>query len=59
MEAYEDLLNWARDQGIELHGIEPRPLPGRGIGVVATKSIKVSHLPDISKLQDTNFTSGK
>ncbi|KAM7213066.1 putative set domain containing protein [Rhypophila decipiens] len=40
MEVYEDLLNWAKEQGIELHGIEPRPLPGRGIGVVATKSIK-------------------
>ncbi|KAK3330925.1 hypothetical protein B0H66DRAFT_81304 [Apodospora peruviana] len=40
MEVYEDLLNWARGQDIELHGIEPRPLSGRGIGVVSTKSIK-------------------
>lgn len=41
MEACEELLRWAGDQGIELYGIEPRPIPGRGIGMVATKPLKV------------------
>jgi len=41
MDVYEELLRWATDQGIEIHGIEPQRIPGRGIGIVATKPIKV------------------
>lgn len=41
MEVYEELLRWSTEQGVEIHGIEPQSIPGRGIGIVATKSIKV------------------
>lgn len=41
MEAYSELLRWAKEQGIEVNGIEPRAVPGRGIGIVATRRIKV------------------
>lgn len=39
MDIYDDLLTWAQAQGIELHGIEPRAMEGRGIGIVATKQL--------------------
>lgn len=38
MEAHEDLLIWAEDHGVTLNGIRPQRLPGRGFGIVATKS---------------------
>ncbi|KJZ79353.1 hypothetical protein HIM_01504 [Hirsutella minnesotensis 3608] len=40
MEAIERLLEWAIARGVKLDGIEPKPLPGRGIGIVATRAIK-------------------
>ncbi|KXX80905.1 Ribosomal lysine N-methyltransferase set11 [Madurella mycetomatis] len=40
MEVYDELLRWAGEKGIELHGVEPRAIPGRGVGVVATKPLK-------------------
>ncbi|KAL2261606.1 hypothetical protein VTK26DRAFT_3815 [Humicola hyalothermophila] len=39
-EACEKLLSWARDRGIEVHGIEFRPIPGAGMGMIATKPLK-------------------
>ncbi|KAH8171621.1 SET domain-containing protein [Sarocladium implicatum] len=41
MEAIENLLEWATAQGVEMKGIEPKHLPGRGIGLVATRKIEV------------------
>ena len=41
MGAFEELLIWAKDQGIELDGVEPRRIPGRGFGVIATRDLKV------------------
>lgn len=42
MENTRRLLRWAKDtQGVQLNGIEPRSLPGRGIGIVASRKIKV------------------
>ncbi|KAG5973797.1 hypothetical protein E4U55_000272 [Claviceps digitariae] len=40
MEAIEQLLTWAQSKGVELNGIGPRVLPGRGIGIVATRDLK-------------------
>ncbi|KAK3388947.1 hypothetical protein B0T20DRAFT_447356 [Sordaria brevicollis] len=40
MEAYEELLVWAKDKGIILNGVAPRRIPGRGMGIVATKPLK-------------------
>jgi hypothetical protein len=36
-------LPWAEGKGVKLKGIEPRILPGRGIGIVATRDIRVSN----------------
>lgn len=41
MEAIEKLLTWAQSNGVVMDGIEPRELPGRGIGLVATRKLKV------------------
>ena len=38
----EVFTKWAIDQGIKVHdAIKAAQLPGKGIGVIATKSIKV------------------
>ncbi|VBB73328.1 Putative ribosomal N-lysine methyltransferase [Podospora comata] len=42
MEAYDELLRWASKQGIEVHGIEAKRIPGRGIGIVASKDLKAN-----------------
>lgn len=38
-EAIYDLLDWAKAQNIVLHGIAPHAFPGRGIGLISTKTI--------------------
>jgi hypothetical protein len=38
---YADLIRWAMDKGVELAGVEPRTVPGTGIGMFATRSIQV------------------
>ncbi|KAF5000852.1 hypothetical protein FGRMN_1460 [Fusarium graminum] len=35
-------LPWAEGKGVKLKGIEPRILPGRGIGIVATRDIRAN-----------------
>jgi hypothetical protein len=35
-------MPWAEGKGVKLKGIEPRILPGRGIGIVAVRDIRVS-----------------
>ncbi|KAI1488396.1 SET domain-containing protein [Biscogniauxia mediterranea] len=40
MEPHEELLEWATNQGIKLDGINPTRIPGRGIGLIATRAIK-------------------
>ncbi|KAK3298349.1 uncharacterized protein B0H64DRAFT_384813 [Chaetomium fimeti] len=44
MEAFEELIRWAEDRGVELHGVTPHTLPGRGVGIVATKPLKAGDL---------------
>lgn len=41
MDAIERLLQWAAAQGVIVNGIKPKLLPGRGIGLVATRAIEV------------------
>ncbi|UPK91970.1 hypothetical protein LCI18_002905 [Fusarium solani-melongenae] len=38
----EAFLPWVEGKGVKLKGIEPRILPGRGIGVVATRDIRAN-----------------
>ncbi|KAI1500007.1 SET domain-containing protein [Biscogniauxia marginata] len=40
MEPHEELLEWATSQGVTLDGVAPRRIPGRGIGLIATRTIK-------------------
>ena len=35
-------MPWAEGKGVKLKGVEPRILPGRGIGIVAVRDIRVS-----------------
>ncbi|KAK0656474.1 SET domain-containing protein [Cercophora newfieldiana] len=44
MDIYDNLLAWAETQGIKLHGISPQRIPGRGIGIVATKQLAANTL---------------
>ncbi len=37
-----ELIDWAEKRGVQLDGIEPALLPGRGIGIVASRRIEVS-----------------
>ncbi|KAI0838166.1 SET domain-containing protein, partial [Hypoxylon sp. FL0890] len=39
MEPHEKLLAWATSQGVKLTGIAPKRIPGRGIGLIATRAI--------------------
>ncbi|KXJ93752.1 hypothetical protein Micbo1qcDRAFT_220387 [Microdochium bolleyi] len=40
MNAIKQLLDWAGPKGIKLNGIAPERIPGRGIGLVATREIQ-------------------
>ncbi|KAG5924200.1 hypothetical protein E4U61_001339 [Claviceps capensis] len=44
MDAIENLLTWARSNGVVTDGIGPQVLPGRGIGIVATQNLKADHV---------------
>lgn len=41
MEPHEELIRWATGSGVVLNGIKPKRIPGRGIGIVATRPLKV------------------
>jgi hypothetical protein len=41
MDAYDEFLSWATAQGVELYGVRPTRIPGRGIGMVATEKLEV------------------
>lgn len=41
-EAIEQLLEWTTSIGVNLNGIHPKALHGRGIGIVATRQLEVS-----------------
>ena len=42
MSVPEDFSAWAASKGVVLTGVEPRQMPGLGIGIVSTRDIKVS-----------------
>lgn len=64
MESIYRLLEWASSKNIILNGIEPRVLPGRGIGIVSSRDIKVNphqpsqqvHAVDTSQPDETILT---
>ncbi|KAK8104002.1 Ribosomal lysine N-methyltransferase s.t1.c11 [Apiospora kogelbergensis] len=44
MEPHEQLLQWAEAKGVKLDGIAPQRLPGRGMGIVATRSVQADEI---------------
>ena len=45
MDPLDELLIWAKEKGVKLDGIKPERMPGRGVGIVATRQIAVSLHP--------------
>lgn len=43
-EIHGELVHWAMEGGVELNGIEPRTIPGKGTGIFATRKLKVIDL---------------
>jgi hypothetical protein len=44
MEGRDELLQWAKEKKVFLKGIRPARIPGRGIGIVAHRKLKVGFL---------------
>lgn len=44
MDPLDELITWAAAKGVKLNGIKPARMPGRGVGVVATRQIAVSFI---------------
>jgi hypothetical protein len=38
---HADLVEWAKERGVTINGIKPERLPHKGIGIVATRPLKV------------------
>lgn len=38
---HEAFTEWALDQGVIVNGVTPARFPGRGLGMIATRQIKV------------------
>ncbi|TFB04988.1 Ribosomal lysine N-methyltransferase set11 [Trichoderma ghanense] len=36
----QNLISWAKSQGVTVNGIQPSKIPGRGTGILATRKIK-------------------
>ncbi|KAI8627823.1 SET domain-containing protein [Xylariaceae sp. FL1651] len=44
MDPLQELLDWATSHGVNLNGIAPERIPGRGIGVLATRDIQADEI---------------
>ncbi|GAP92947.2 putative set domain-containing protein [Rosellinia necatrix] len=44
MDPLQELVDWATSRGVRLNGIKPERIPGRGIGVVATRDIQANEI---------------
>lgn len=42
IDEHRAVLHWARSQQMVIHGIEPAIIPGKGVGIVASRTVKVS-----------------
>ena len=41
-EEHTQFMDWAQSNGVDINGIAPARFKGRGMGIVASKDIKVS-----------------
>ncbi|KAI0870769.1 SET domain-containing protein [Hypoxylon argillaceum] len=44
MDPIQELIDWATSHGVKLNGIAPERIPGRGIGVLATRDIRTDEI---------------
>ncbi|KAI9158163.1 Ribosomal lysine N-methyltransferase set11 [Paramyrothecium foliicola] len=40
MPSLDDLVRWAEGKGVELSGVQPQTIPGRGVGMLATRDLE-------------------
>lgn len=40
-DSHAAFVRWCKSQGIEIHGVAPAGIPGRGMGMIATRGISV------------------
>jgi hypothetical protein len=40
---HHNFLQWALSNGIQINGVAPFSFPGRGMGIIATRTIEVSY----------------
>ena len=38
---HEHFIEWAEGKGIQINGVKPAKIPGRGLGIIAMRSINV------------------
>ena len=45
---HEQFVEWAKNSGVEINGVGPAKILGRGLGIVAERAIEVHdlHVPD-------------
>jgi hypothetical protein len=41
MDIHENFTAWSIEEGVKINGIKPHRFPGRGLGIVAEKDLKV------------------
>jgi len=53
---HTDLIQWAKECGVTINGIKPARLPHKGIGILATRPLKVDAL-DLNQIHHSNLQS--
>jgi hypothetical protein len=41
---HTNLIEWAKELGVTINGVKPARLPNKGMGVIATRPLKVNAL---------------
>lgn len=41
---HANLMEWAKERGVTINGVQPARLPHKGMGVIATRPLKVHTL---------------
>jgi hypothetical protein len=41
---HHNFVQWALSNGIQINGVAPFRFPGRGMGIIATRTIEVSYI---------------
>jgi len=41
---HANLIEWVKKRGVKINGVKPAPLPHKGMGIIATRPLKVDTL---------------